>query len=171
MWDKQPNAVLLLHIAALCCLQRKRQHVRFVWRQRTGPLRDPLPPPPAPLSAPHPVGQDDPPGAGAGGEVFLSAVEQRHHMFDLLVHGALPAEVYFTQTLLLPLAEPLIHRRSDLRTGQRRLVSSESSTSLFSSSCLLLFFFFCLFDSFFLFCFLSILCPQRHLLHRGSRLH
>lgn len=61
------------------------------------------------LQLSHPVGEDDSAGAGAGGEVVLAAVDQQHHMLDVLVHAALLAQVQLVQTLLLPLDEAFLH--------------------------------------------------------------
>lgn len=57
----------------------------------------------------HPVDEDDSPRAGAGGEVLLPAVEQRHDVLDGLVHGALLTQVRFVQALLFPLSEAFLH--------------------------------------------------------------
>lgn len=57
----------------------------------------------------HPVDEDDSTRAGAGGEVLLTAVEQRHYMLNVFVHTALLTQVQLVQTLLLPLAERFVH--------------------------------------------------------------
>uniref|UniRef100_A0A8C0NS75 Crystallin zeta n=1 Tax=Canis lupus familiaris TaxID=9615 RepID=A0A8C0NS75_CANLF len=56
-------------------------------------------------AGPHPVQEDDAPGAGAGGEVLLAPVQQLHESRRTLVHAALPAEVRAAQTLRLPSPE------------------------------------------------------------------
>lgn len=54
---------------------------------------------------PHPVQEEDPACAGAGGEELFPRVQELHHRHRVLVYAAFPAEVRLAQALRLPAAE------------------------------------------------------------------